>query len=296
MDEPRTPREGWRDGWYVPDEGLVRATVDAASCLTEPTPRGAAELLHLTACTTCQSFVESAALSERWSATEFVPSDAIVATVVARSAVPRFRFPWDDRGATSTRERRPTKAAAGFLIALGLSPSVLAAAVLAHAAALVAAAAWLAASIDPSTEGASAQVARSAPLAEHVEYVALERPRERSSSDSRLGTIRDGVTSELESEFRQSIRVAAGRQPRLSVDDEQHLARTATTLRQLAWASVRVESDSTADALRMAEEVSGYLTRRGVSAKRVRIVVRPGLASVNVELDRLSNPSRTTEP
>ncbi len=296
MDEPRTSREPWLDGWYVPDEGLVRATVDAASCLTEPAPRSAAELLHLTACTSCQSFVESAALSEHWSATRFVPSDAIVAAVVAHSAIPRFRFPWDTRGVTPARERRPMKAAAGFLIALGMSPSVLAAAVLAHAAALIAAGAWLAASIGQSTGVSNAPLASSSPLLEQVEYVALGAPDERAASDSREGTIRGDATSELATAVRQSIRVAAGRQPRFSVDDERHLARTAATLRQLPWASVRVEADSTADALRAAEEVSGYLGRRGVDAKRRRIVVRRGLASVDVVLEPVPTPSRTTEP
>jgi hypothetical protein len=286
MDEPRSPR----NGWYVPDEGLVRATVDATCCLTEPMPRGVAELLHLIGCATCQSFVESAALTQLWSATQFVPSDEIVSAVVARSATPRFRFPWDERGATSARERRPAKAAAAFLIALGLSPSVLAAAVLAHAAALIAAGVWLAASITPSPGVPSARVRSSSRLVEQVAYVALAEPNEQS------GTVRDGATSELSAAFRQSIPVTAGRQPRFSGDDERHLGRTAATLRQLAWASVRLEADSTADALRTAEEVSGYLGRRGVDAKRRRIVVHPGLANVHVVLEQGSNPSRTTAP
>ncbi|MFL5620842.1 MAG: hypothetical protein ACJ79A_20875 [Gemmatimonadaceae bacterium] len=296
MDEPRTSRERWGDGWYVPDEGLVRATVDATCCLTEPMPRGAAELLHLIGCATCQSFVDSAAVTERWSASQFIPSDTVVAAVVARSATPRFRFPWDDLRATSARERRPAKAAAAFLIALGLSPSVLSAAVLAHAAALISAGVWLAASIHSSSGAPNTRLASSSRLVEHVAYVALREPDEQYASRSRSDSIRGGEMSELAVAFRQSIRVAAGRPPRFSIDDERHLARTAVTLRQLAWASVRVETDSTAEALRTAEEVSGYLGRRGVDAKRRRIVVHPGLANVEVVLEQVSTPSRTIEP
>lgn len=287
MDESPTHGERGREALYLPDEGLVRATVEAACCLTEPTPRSAGELLHLATCRECQSYVESAALSERWSATLFVPSDALVATVVARSAIPRFRFPWDDRRAASARERRPTRAAAGFLIALGLSPSVLAAAVLVHAAALIAGGAWLARTIEAPN---------SSPLAERVEYVALAPLHELSASAARPVTGGNGVTSELESVFRQSIRVVAGRQPRFSADDAQHLSRTAVTLRQLVRTNVRVEADSTPDALRLAEEVSRYLTRRGVDSKRVRIVVHPGLVNVEVALDQDVDPSRAAKP
>ncbi|MEO8621378.1 MAG: hypothetical protein ABI625_09955 [bacterium] len=269
--------------WYVPDEGLVRATIDASGCVGEVVPRSAAELLHVTSCDRCQTMMEIAAVAEGWGATQYVPADALVSEVLARSSARHFRFPFEVQrttGATGARNRSPAKVAATLLLALGLSPSVLAAAVFVHAAAFVVAGGWFAKSMSTPTSTSRAV----------GDWVSI-----RSGNDSRTESVRyfalpspaasrQVAMAELSATVRQSIGVMNARL-RISVADERQLTQTALTLGTFASATVRLESDSSQLALRTAEMVSHYLMDRGVAAKRVRIVVRPGLTNVRVALD-----------
>jgi hypothetical protein len=245
---------------YVPDAWLVRATLDDAV----GDERDAWSAFD----------ASDAALA-------YVPSESLVRNVVARSARPAFRVHLLEMP-NATAPRRPSLAgrAAALLGTWGLSPAVLAASVVAHAA-LAALGAALA--VGGAAWPGAAALGTPA-VAERVAMVAL--------APSTVQAMSPGLRRELAVTVGQSI----GATPAgggLSRRDRARLDTTATYLGRFPAARLTLASDSTPRALATAELVQGYLYRRGVARARMPIVPRAtGTGRVTVALDTVTAPGR----
>ncbi|HKP15304.1 MAG TPA: hypothetical protein VJT85_04540 [Gemmatimonadaceae bacterium] len=287
--EPRFPDDDEFLGdarHYVPDELLVRATVGASACLTAVLPRDAAERLHLSGCEDCQQRVEDAFVERRSPAAAYLASERIIHRVITRSRIRRFRLPPSLQTVGDARPRLSvTKAAASVIAASGLVPSVLAAAVLLHAAALAAAGAWLGASLRVDVS-----LARAVSPRERVTYVALPGYSRTPGTveESELARFRAGVTQELGDAIRQAIPVAAN-SAAIAPADAARLSETARLLARLAPVRVRIESDSSTSARARASSVADFLRRRGVRAQQLSIESGAQVAGVRVVLDTVGD-------
>jgi hypothetical protein len=237
---------------YVPDEWLVRATLGDA-------PNGAREAW------------------DAWDAAlAYVPPEALLQRVLARSARPAFRIHLLD--APNAAPRRPSLAAraAALFGVTGLSPAVLAAAVVVHAA--------LGAALATGGDASSGAAALAPAVAERVVVVILPAVA--------MQTMPPGLRRELAVAVGQSIGATAvgGALPRR---DRARLDTTASVLARFPAARVTLESDTAGRALATAELVQGYLVQRGVARARAPIVARPtGRGTVTVALDTAADLRR----
>ena len=275
-----TPIDDARD--YVPDELLVRATVGASACFAAEVPRNAAERLHLFDCGDCQQRVEEASVDRGSRASMYVPAEHVVEWVLTRSEVARFRLPPSLRPVPHARRSQPVKrAAAAAIVASGLSPMVLAAAVLLHAAALGAGGSWLSQSLHVGGAPARAVAAQ-----EQTTYVDLPAyPGITGSAEqSALARFRAGATREFGMAVNQSITVDAN-VASVARSDVARLSQTARLLRRFTPVRVRIECDSTRAAREQAAVVRRFLLGRGARLQQLSIDTGARVAGVRVVLD-----------
>jgi hypothetical protein len=289
MTDRRVPDGPSAEAWgYLPDEALVRATVDAGRCLTEPFAGSAAARLHLASCAACQRMVEADTVARHSAASAYVPAELLVARVLGASAVRRLRLPPSlqaPRSAVLDRRRPIARAVAALLGATGVSPAVLAAAVVVHAAmvSVVGGGIWRV------TLPAAASLRAARPLTqiqERIAYVTLPAPAARVTRS--LAASRAEKTRELRAALDQELPVAVGA-PRVTPADSGRLEEVTAILRRFPTVRVRIESDAGIDARRQADAVRQFLVARGVAGARVAVAAGAWRGGVRVALDTIGD-------